>query len=188
MKKVLLSFVGNTDPWAYKGTPEDMPAECPAGRDREGAALGLCDYMKPDAVYLFPSCRAKNPAPADNTEWRAERIRDILVERFPEMRCVIVPLDVYDATDFGQLSEALDRNISFVLDEAGDDADFFVNCTSGTQQMTATGYVLANTGRLPSCTLLQCKDPGRLKDGEPRVREVEATFLTVSAVHQEDTL
>ena len=181
--KILLSFVGNTDPWFFKGAPEEMTPECPLGRDNEGAALSLCDHLKPERIYLFPSSKANNPASSDNTEWRAEKIQTLLSKRYPEMQCKILPLNVKDATDFEQLSKEFDYNIELVIKELGNDIDtseFFINCTSGTQQMTALGYVFANTGRLSSCSLIQCKDPGKLKKGEARFREVEATFLTVN--------
>ena len=77
-----------------------MPEECPNGRGNEGAVLSLCDSLKPDRVYLFPSCMKNNPEPIKNTEWRAEIIREKLAERNPEMKCIIMPLDIKDATDF----------------------------------------------------------------------------------------
>ncbi len=182
---VLLSFVGNHDPWDYKGKPEEMPEHCPDGQ-KEGALLGLCDpdepgHLSPDIVYLFPS--GKKGAPDNNTEWRAERIKKIFADRCPGMSCRILPMNVSDATDFEQLSVALEENIDIVIKELGDSmnaAEFYFNCTSGTQQMTALSYVFANTGRIPGCILQQCKDPGKLNNGEPRIREVKATFLTAS--------
>ena len=116
-KNVLLSFVGNSDPWPYKGTPEERTAVCPDGFD-EGAILGLCKGLDeenhPDILYMFPSCRERSQ---NNTEWRAEWVREILSREEPEIRCQILPLNIDDPTNFEQISREWDRNISLVLDE-----------------------------------------------------------------------
>ena len=49
--KILLSFVGNTDPWFFKGAPEEMTPECPLGRDNEGAASGA-KMAKPNDIVM----------------------------------------------------------------------------------------------------------------------------------------
>ncbi len=82
--EILISFVGNTATCGGFKSPEDMPEECPNGRGSEGAVLSLCDSLKPDRVYLFPSCMQNNSEPIKNTEWRAEIIREKLAERNPD--------------------------------------------------------------------------------------------------------
>ena len=184
-KNVLLSFVGNTDPWPYKGEPEDKTMERPDGLD-DGAILGLCNLLdgenRIDVLYMFPSCSAKTPDPENNTEWRAEWIKEILSRDRPEIQCRILPLDIDDPTDFEQISKELYRNTGIVLNELeGEDCQFHINCTSATQQMTAVAYVFASTGRIPNMIRWQCKDPKTLKAGESRILEVNATFLEESA-------
>lgn len=188
-KNVMISFVGNSDPWPFRGTPEQKTIECPEGENK-GAVLGLCEELdgvnKIDILYMFPSCREKNPAHNDNTEWRAEWAAEILSKSRPDMQCRILPLDIDDATNFEQISKALDHNISLMLDELKtkglpDDFQFHINCTSATQQMTAVAYVFANTGRIPDIIKWQCKNPKFLKPGEKRISEVNTTFLEESA-------
>lgn len=176
--KVLLSFVGNRDPWpSSEEKPEEIPESCPEGPDGEGAILELCKCLHPDILYLFPSGKKGNEA--NNTERRAERIREILATRSPDLSCRILPMNVQDATDFEQLSVALEENVDVMLRGLGetvDSAEFHFNCSSGTPQMTALAYVFVNTGRISGCVLQQCKAPNY----KPRVREVKATFLAVN--------
>jgi len=209
MKKVLLSFVGNTDPWSIGGynTPYagvkaesiDIAQELlyrgtntiDESRKREGAILGLCDHFKPDILYLFPSCSANNPQRNNNTEWRAEWIWYILCQRhldgcLPNIDCRILPLNISDPTDFDQISQEWYRNINEALAELKkegilEDCRFHINCTSGTQQMTAVAYVFASTGRIPGIIRWQCRDPQHVPDGENRARKVKATFLEEKA-------
>ena len=185
-KNVLLSFVGNTDPWPYKGAPEDRSMICPDGVD-VGAILGLCKGLKPeyhpDILYMFPSCRAKNTDSSRNTEWRAEWIEEILAKQAPDIKCRILPLDITDPTDFEQISMEWARNVDIALDELKvrdnpDEYQFHLNCTSATQQMTAVAYVFASTGRIPGIIRWQCKDPQFVREtGGERIVEVNATFL-----------
>ncbi len=55
-KNVLLSFVGNHDPWNYKGALEDRPMDWPDEKD-EGPILGLCRLLEGenriDALYML---------------------------------------------------------------------------------------------------------------------------------------
>ncbi len=198
-KIVLLSFVGFTDPWSTRDTTENDKEELlqlididstmlyPGASSREeswkkeGAILGLCDCdeLHPDILYMFPSCAAKNHHRKSNSEWRANWIENILAERMPKLECHTLPLDVQDATNFEELSEAFEKKLDELkkLETDEYDYEYHLNCTSGTQQMTAVGYVLANSGALPNIRLWQCKDPARLREGENRVKAVNASFI-----------
>ncbi len=210
-KNVLLSFVGKTDPWStnweirkkktpYDGVDEDdldIATELlyrgtytiDESSEKEGAILGLCTEIdgenSPDILYMFPSCAKIKPLRKDNTEWRAEWVKNILSVRYPNIICRIMPLDIDDPTDFEQISREWDRNIGLILEElkgegALEDYQFHINCTSATQQMTAVAYVFASTGRIPGIIRWQCMDPMYSKPGD-RTREINATFLEESA-------
>lgn len=94
-KKVLLSFVGNNDPFGK----DDQP----------GSVLTLCEKLRPDILCLFPSCRKKNPD--NNTEENAEWVQGILKKDHKNLDCRIYPMDVKDATDFEEIITGLKNNI-----------------------------------------------------------------------------
>lgn len=208
-QKVLLSFVGGRDPYAGEKswTPAHAPRpkavgildrirqylrgdvplpDAPASsyiseaQEKWGSILTLCGEIQPNIVYLFPSCEKKNPN--NNTEGKAREVRTILMGERPDLLCKILPLDIQDATDFEEISLEIEKKMDIIVQELIDieNYEFHLNCSSGTQQMTAVGYVLANSGRLPNIVRWQCKDPERLRSGEARTRRVNATFLEES--------
>lgn len=156
------------------------PLNAPRARDEWGSILTICDELQPDIVYLFPSCKGKNPG--NNTEENAEKVKAILMKNRGEgssFLCKILPLDIQDATDFEEISVEMEKKIDAVLQELGELAgyEFHWNCSSGTQQMAALGYVFANSGKIPEIKRWQCKDPERLRPGEERLREINTAFL-----------
>ena len=188
-KKVLLSFVGGRDPYNDKNNKEEHSLDIvpengePRPKNEWGSILTICNELQPDIVYLFPSCKEKNPE--NNTEGNAEKVKAILMEKRgdqPSLLCNIWPMDIQDATDFEEISVEMEKKIDAVLQELGELAgyEFHWNCSSGTQQMTAVGYVFANSGKIPEITRWQCKDPERLRPGEERLREINTAFLDES--------
>jgi hypothetical protein len=162
---VLLSFIGMRDPYNdADGT--------------KGSLLSLCDQIRPDRIYLFPSKGEKS-----ETESRAREAEKILTAKPPAPVVTIMPLEVTDATDFVQLSARFEDKISEVV--AGltegrkilEDYEFHINCSSGTQQMAAIGYVLASAGRFPRIVRWQVKDPKYVAPNEPRVIKIEADII-----------
>ena len=184
-KKVLLSFVGGRDPYDEKKHSQNIAPNNDASRPKDewGSILTICNELQPDIVFLFPSCKEKNPK--NNTEGNAEKVKAILMEKRGEgasFLCKILPLDIQDATDFEEISVEMEKKIDAVLQELGKFAryEFHWNCSSGTQQMAAVGYVFANSGKIPEITRWQCKDPERLRHGEERLREINTAFLDES--------
>jgi len=156
------------------------PSDAPRPREDWGSILTICEHIQPDIVYLFPSSKGKNPR--NNTEGKAEKVKAILMEKRggrSSFLCNILPLDIQDATDFEEISVEVEKNIDAVLHELGELAgyEFHWNCSSGTQQMAAVGYVFANSGKIPEIKRWQCKDPERLRPGEERLREINTAFL-----------
>lgn len=159
------------------------PSDAPRARDEWGSILTICDELQPDIVFLFPSSKEKNPR--NNTEGKAEKVKAILMEKRGERSsflCNILPLDIQDATDFEEISVEMEKKIDAVLQELGEltGYEFHLNCSSGTQQMAAVGYVFANSGKIPEIKRWQCKDPERLRPGEKRLREINTAFLDES--------
>lgn len=157
--------------------------DAPRPKNEWGSILTICNELQPDIVYLFPSCKEKNPE--NNTEGNAEKVKAILMEKRgdqPSLLCNIWPMDIQDATDFEEISVEMEKKIDAVLQELGELAgyEFHWNCSSGTQQMAAVGYVFANSGKIPEITRWQCKDPERLRPGEERLREINTAFLDES--------
>lgn len=187
-KKVLLSFVGGRDPYNDKNNKEEHSLDIvpengePRPKNEWGSILTICEHIQPDIVYLFPSCKEKNPGNNTNTEENAEKVKAILMKNRGERSsflCKILPLDIQDATDFEEISVEMEKKIDAVLQELGDIAryEFHLNCSSGTQQMAAVGYVFANSGKIPGIKRWQCKDPERLRPREERLREIDTAFL-----------
>lgn len=190
-KKVLLSFVGGRDPYNDKNNKEEHSLDIvpenvePRPKNEWGSILTICEHIQPDIVYLFPSCKEKNPGNNTNTEENAEKVKAILMKNRGERSsflCKILPLDIQDATDFEEISVEMEKKIDAVLQELGDIAryEFHLNCSSGTQQMAAVGYVFANSGKIPEIKRWQCKDPERLRPREERLREINTAFLDES--------
>jgi hypothetical protein len=172
MNKVLLSFVGNRDPYDQSG--------------KEGSLLSLYDEVKPDIIYLFPSAEKTAPIIKEKrseTESNAKDVAGILAEKSPPPAVSIRPLEVTDVTNFVQLSNHFEEKISAVivdLTKGGkslNDYEFHINCSSGTQQMMTLGYVLASAGRFPAITRWQVKDPDFVPVGHKRIIKIEADII-----------
>jgi len=176
--------VGRRDPYNDNNKPKPCTAPTsPRAREDWGSILTICEHIQPNIVYLFPSCKGNNLE--NNTEGNAEDVKVTLIEKRGEgssFLCRILPLDIQDATDFEEISVEMEKKIDAVLQELGDleEYEFHWNCSSGTQQMTAVGYVFANSGKIPKITRWQCKDPKHLRSGEKRLRKINTAFLDES--------
>lgn len=163
--KVLLSFVGKQDPLSEK-------------TNEEGAVVTLCRHLRPEAVYLFPSARALGVK--SSTEEEAEMTREWLKEILPEANCFVRPLALTDPTDFAQLLPAVKEAVAGVLQELSllpPPHEIYLNCSSGTSQMQACWYVLANAGYLPGAELWQARNPQDMLPTQARVQRIEVTFM-----------
>jgi hypothetical protein len=175
-ESILLSFVGNRDPYAVDPKKTEVKSD--------GSILSICDHSEvtPHRVYLFPSADTTAPVingkKIEHTEKFAEEVKGEIKERIPNCNVHVMPLEVNDATDFTQISEEFDRKMVAVIDELTSDGRkledyaFHFNCSSGTQQMIALGYVFVNSGRIPGIVRWQCKDPKFVPPGEPRTKKI----------------
>jgi hypothetical protein len=168
--KILLSFVGMRDPYNIKG-----------GVETEGSILSICAEITPDIVYLFPSSKDFVTPLSDgrisSTDDKALEVERIYKGVSPDCEFRIRSLEVGDVTDFEELSVEFESKIVGVISDLGGrdelkNHEFHLNCSSGTQQMTALGYIMANTGRIPQIRRWQIKDPDFNSGLLPRVREI----------------
>lgn len=163
MTKVLLSFVGNRDPWA-DDTKEP------------GAALTLSEYLRPEFIYLLPSAKDFSTS---HTEDRAKETQEYILEIFsPESQCYIRPLTVRDPTEYSELLPKVRAIVSDIVrrhNSEEEQVEFHLNVSSGTPQMNTCFYVLANSGFIPKAKLWQVLNPEKAI-GE-RVRPVTLAFL-----------
>lgn len=160
---ILISFVGKQDPISER-------------TNEEGAVLTLCRHIRPAVIYLLPS--AEGVGLPDSTEEHARMTREFLREVLEDCKCYIRPLAIADPTDFRELLPKVKNEVSRILEElrrAGEEFRLHLNCSSGTPQMTACWYVLANSGHIPGARLWQAHDPSKVKGD--RVRELELNFL-----------
>lgn len=136
-KKVLISFVGNHDPY---------------GEDGEGAVLTIIHEESPDLVLLFPSARSAAEISDNHTEGRAEEIIDILSRHDSPPVSRIIPLNTDNPADhdkcykafkncFMQAREILEREVKGGINNC----DLLVNVSSGTQQMNLAGRLFLNS-------------------------------------------
>jgi hypothetical protein len=155
------------------------PFNKPPGKPQtEGGILSICAEITPDIVYLFPSASVlpSGIRPQNSTENNASQVETEYKNVSPECEFRIRPLEVEDVTDFAELSVEFEKKIAQVISDFGGaeqlvNYDFHLNCSSGTQQMTAIGYIMANTGRIPQIHRWQAKDPD-FAAGRARVREI----------------
>lgn len=188
-KQVLLSFVGNRDPYDESKRPVTVGkssfterlsclfsgcscrVEQVSGEKSEGSILTLCRAISPDIIYLFPSSEGKSV-----TLHNAERVKHELASILPDAQCSILPLKGEDPTDFETLSREFREKLGRAASELGDFKNFafHINCSSGTQQMAALAYVFANSGMFPGVQRWQCRDP---KFPGDRVRKIDTLFL-----------
>ncbi len=217
-KNVVISFVGNRDPFdddeRNKRCPQEYPSiseensaqkrggkirfdpemigfcqESPSEneRDEEGAIITLCRHLHSQEnlaeVHLFPS---GGPGGTFN---RGKVVKRNLEKLFPEVQVQVTSLGPIDPTDFVQLSEVFRPLLQDLVGQKfpekikgnennSEEYKFHVNCSSGTQQMTALLYALLNAGYVPGGVLWQIKDPRNArKDGVARERQFSLTFL-----------
>ncbi len=185
-KKVLISFVGNRDP--YSDSRAMRLLKRLRGADPlsfEGSVLTVCRELKPDIVYLFPSSKdmaAKTKNPDNHTEGGANQASGIMAgwESGPE--CHIMPLMADNVADASKLYPCFRDNINKVMNELANRATDRENwqeeyeitfaTSSGTQQMNqAAQLVLANAPF--EAHYCRCSAPNFVKKGENRVFSID---------------
>lgn len=160
--KVLLSFVGEQDPYSDK-------------TGEEGSIVTLCRYLKPELIYLFPTASGFNIR--SETQTRAMETETWIKSEI-EKNCQIFikPLQLSDPTDYSLILPQARQAVATVLKELSQtECEFHLNCSSGTPQLKSVWLILANSGVIRNCQLWQIANPKFSKD--LRVRKLEVTFL-----------
>ncbi|OPX90694.1 MAG: CRISPR-associated protein (Cas_Cas02710) [Pelotomaculum sp. PtaB.Bin104] len=160
--KILFSFVGEQDPYSDK-------------TGEEGSIATLCRYIKPEAVYLFPT--AKGLGVKSETQSRAADTETwINSEIDKNIQIFTMPLQLADPTDYSAILPLSRRTIDRVLQELRQvNCEIHLNCSSGTPQLKSTWLFLASAGLFKDCQLWQVANP--LFNKENRVNRLEVTFL-----------
>ncbi|MEW6229512.1 MAG: hypothetical protein AB1700_15705 [Bacillota bacterium] len=160
--KVLLTFVGDQDPISEK-------------TNEEGSIVTLVREIRPDIVGMFPS--ADIPGVRSSTERNALETRDwIHSEIASDIQVYIRPLSLTDATDYVQILREGEQEVqkfTSMLPHA-QEAEFYLNTSSGTPQMKAAFLLWANSGFIPRARLMQVGNPLYAKQ---RVKELTVDFL-----------
>ncbi|MEW5920391.1 MAG: RNA repair transcriptional activator RtcR family protein [Bacillota bacterium] len=168
--KVLLSMVGNRDPYA---------ACTQTGSLSEGSILTLCRHIQPDIVFLFPSA-AQLAEKTSNTQVNAEKTREALLVLWPDIKVLLYPLGLPDPTDYRQVLHLMEQMVGSVRQQAqkelGLKVEYHINISSGTPQMQACWLLLVNGGRLKA-KVWQVIAPQWQKGPEARCRVVETEFV-----------
>lgn len=160
--KVLLSCVGKQDPISEK-------------TQEEGAIVSLARRIMPHIIYLFPT--GDGPNVKSNTEEEARETKKWLESLVDcKIKTLIRPLYL-DPTNYNSLLAELRKHILRVKEEhANEKAEYFVNISSGTPQMTAAFLVLGTQSILADLTFWQVANPQEV-DEETRIRQINTSFL-----------
>ncbi|MBT9173026.1 MAG: hypothetical protein DDT21_01416 [Syntrophomonadaceae bacterium] len=169
-KKVLLSMVGNRDPYAL---------DPKTGQQTEGSILTSFQQVEPDVVIVFPTVAQLSEKSSD-TQLQADKTSNAIKASCPDIKVLQYPLDLPDPTDYRQLLIALEKGISSiqkqVQKEYGKNAEYHVNLSSGTPQMQVCWLLLVNAGRLKA-KVWQVVAPEWQENSEARCRAVETEFV-----------
>lgn len=160
--KVLFSFVGEQGPYSDK-------------TGEEGSIATLCRYIKPEAIYLFPT--AKGFGVKSETQSRAVDTETWINSEIDKCaQTFIIPLQLADPTDYSAILPLTRRIVERVLQELREVTyEIHLNCSSGTPQLKSTWLILANAGLFKDCQLWQVANPQF--NNEKRVSRLEVTFL-----------
>lgn len=166
MKKVLLTFVGEQDPYSEK-------------TDNEGAIVTLTKSIKPDLVFMFPSKRL--PGIKSETETNAQLTKEWLMEYtdLNEENIFLHPLSLVDPRDIPVLLDQGSNEIKRILEILGEEnAELAINTSSGTPQMQSCWYIWVNSGLFAPyrVTLYQVGNPLYVPE-EERVKTLTVEFM-----------
>jgi len=163
-KKILISCVGNRDPYA----PPDKE-----GKVSEGPILTAFKKVNPEIVYLLVTKEFKK---------YGEETKKELEIMMPKGRCEVRldVLDLGDPTVYDDLIFEMGDKIRNFLKTMGEDLEKYVVISSGTPQMHVVWvYLLTKETMLSNACVLQVREPRFVKRGEERVREVISGYLGI---------
>ncbi len=163
-KKILISCVGNRDPYA----PPDKE-----GKVSEGPILTAFKKVNPEIVYLLVTKEFKK---------YGEETKKELEIMMPKGQCEVRldVLDLADPTVYDDLIFEMGDKIRNFLKTIGEDLEKYVVISSGTPQMHVVWvYLLTKETMLSNACVLQVREPRFVKRGEERVREVISGYLGI---------
>lgn len=166
MKKVLLTFVGEQDPYSNK-------------TDSEGSIVTLAKSIKPDLVFLFPSKRL--PGIKSETESNAILTKEWLIDliELDKESIFLCPLSITDPRNIPVLLDQGSIEIKRILETLGEvDLELAINTSSGTPQMQSCWYIWVNSGLFApyQVTLYQVGNPLYVPE-EKRVETLTVEFM-----------
>jgi len=166
--KVLVSFVGEQDPYSEK-------------TDTEGAIVTLAKYLHPKTIFMLPTKRM--PDVKSETESHANSTREWLTTPeygFSQDNIYITPLPLTDPRSIPQLLELGSEEIKRIIGSLNPQEDeLIINTSSGTPQMQSCWYIWANSGLFAPCkiTLYQVSHPDYAESDEDRIEQIEVEFM-----------
>jgi DNA-binding NtrC family response regulator len=153
--RVLLSFVGNHDPFRGDGASSG-----------DGPVLSLLKQERFNAVHLL----------YNNDEFlrRASDLLKALRARGDETTVAYVSIAAPDPTDYETLYDQMQHRCLELRKQHGEQTEIWIATSSGTPQM-ATCWLLLVLGGVLRARLVQGIPPHKLKPGEPVFREIRPT-------------
>jgi hypothetical protein len=166
MGKVLLTFVGEQDPYSNK-------------TDSEGSIVTLVKSISPDLVYMLPSKRL--PGIKSETESNAILTKEWLIDfvKLDKKNIYLYPLSITDPRNIPVLLDQGSVEIKRILETLGEeDVELAINTSSGTPQMQSCWYIWVNSGLFApyQVTLYQVGNPLYAPE-EKRVETLTVEFM-----------
>jgi len=161
MARLLISAVGNRDPYASAGV--------------DGPILTTVTHLQPDEVHLLFSA-----SPNRSSMVREARETQEVIEKQHRATAFLHPLDLPDPTDYDAILGAFRQFASQIREKHHDD-EIMVAISSGTPAMQGCWLLLISQRELPGLPFYT-SDPQFVEEGKIPVRGVSIGFL------QEDAL
>ena len=163
------------------------PSDAPRPREDWGSILTICDGLKPDIVFLFPSSKEKAKDQENQTEDKARQVQEILRKQEESPECYIFPLDVDNVTNHEKLYISFKNNCLKVLEmlhiqehpESLLTFDFCFNTSSGTQQMSQVAQLYLSVSQIKP-QFYQCTAP-KFAEGK-RVQPVNTPLVAEASL------
>lgn len=160
--KILLSAVGNRDPFALDNT--------------DGPLLTVAKHIEPDILIMFPTQNQLDES-RSSTEDRCPEIETEIKGYLPEITIRRVPIDLPDPTDYHDVLAKLIKKIEEIKKKyESSKAEYYINVSSATAQIQASFLILVSTQRI-SAKVYQARDPKYVMEGQERVKEIDIQFL-----------
>ncbi len=155
MKKILITFIGNTDPYGAEGT--------------KGAILVLQKEFSFDEIFVLPT-------QTQNIQDNADLLKDAFEEEkigIPNIK--IIQTTIQNPVSYPEIFPKA-TNIFEKIIEQNKDNEIFFNASSGTPQLKLFGQLFADQSDVP-IQILVVNDPRKLQEGQNHIDELDLSFL-----------